>query len=134
MWCLGTRSRLPKSGWGSLIELARKMSLLDSIPAETLDRELAEVELASISNHLVNWPDKARDLGLSNGEIDTIKNDHHQDTKGQKRAMMRRWKEVYVDKATLRQLLRIAEKKGWVNFTREAMKELGYQVNGDGNV
>ncbi len=85
-------------------------SLLDS----ELDRELTERDLASISLHLVNWPDKARDLGLSEGEIDNIRNDHHS-TQEQKRAMLRRWRDVYADRATFRELRRIAEQCRWGN-------------------
>ncbi len=94
-------------------------------------RELTGVELASISKHLVDWPDKARGLGLNEGDIDNIKNDYIS-TKQQKVAMMRRWKEIHGDKATLKELMEIAEKKGWVNFIREVKKELGYQVDEGG--
>ena len=99
------------------------MSLLDSLSTE--DRELTETELASISRHLVEWPDKARDLGLSEGDIDNIKNDCST-TKQQKRAMMRRWKQMYGDRASLRELARTAVRKGWEEkFTVDVAKEMG---------
>ena len=105
------------------------MSCLASVPAEDLDRELTDLQLASISKHLVEWPEKARGLGLEEGEIDDIKKDYSS-SREQKRAMMRRWKEINGDRATLNSLLTVAEQKGWVNFSREVIKTLGYHVDG----
>ena len=102
------------------------MSLIDSLSKEDLDRELTEAELASIAKHLVEWPDKARDLGLSEGDIDDIKHDHHS-SKEQKRATMRRWKTINGNRATLRKFVLTAEQSGWEEkVSCDILKQLGY--------
>ncbi len=100
--------------------------LLECIPKEDLDRELTGEELASFAKHLVDWPEKARGLGLEESDIDEIREDKNK-SRLRKRAVLRRWKEIYGDRATLRELIRIAEQKGWRNFVDKVGRELGLE-------
>lgn len=88
-------------------------SLLCSIPEETLDQELTDFQLATISTYLKSWKRKARDLELLESDIQEIKKDNKNSYRAQKAVMMRRWKEMQGDGATLRALIQIAERNGW---------------------
>ena len=98
----------------------------DSVPNEVLDQRLGLMDLTKISKHLLEWPDKARILGLTESEIEDIREDHRNSNEEQKSAMMRRWGEKYGDLATLGSLLEIAERNGWVEFVRDVCEERGY--------
>ena len=102
-------------------------AVIDSIPSEDLDRVLTDMELASVARHLLNWQVKAMDLGLSATDIEDIRANHTNNNQVQKAMMMRKWKDIYGDRATLRNLLGIAERKRW--YMRLSLEELGYRDN-----
>ena len=105
------------------------MASLQSVPNQVLDGELSDSQLALVSTHLVDWPEKARGLGLSEGDIDDIREDNKNHNRAQKSAMMRRWKELYGDRATLRNLAEIAEKNVWEeSFIYDVLRTLGHDV------
>jgi hypothetical protein len=95
---------------------------------EVLDRRLSSRELTIISKHVLVWPDKARLLGLSESEIEDIREDNKNSNEQQKSAMMRRWGEKYGDMATLGSLLDIAKKNGWSVFIREVCAEMNVDL------
>ena len=112
-----------------LHRLASIASVLHTVPDQALDGELSTFQLALVSTHLVHWPEKARGLGLSESDIDNIREDNKNYNQSQKSAMMRRWKELYGNRATLRNLAEIAEKNGWEeSFIHDVVKSLGHDV------
>lgn len=106
-------------------------SLQSLIPEEELNLVLTREDIASFSKHLVDWAEKARGLGLEEGEIDEIREDYSK-SKLKKRAVLTRWREIQGDKATLKELLMTAEQKGWMNFIDKVAQELGYVEEGEG--
>ena len=108
------------------------MTSLHSVPDEALDRELSDFEIASISQYFVDWPVKARDLGLDDGDIDNIQRNHQDSYRLQKAVMLRRWKELFGERATLRELVRTAEQRRWGRkFIHDVIEELGYHMEGN---
>ena len=105
------------------------MTYQECIPDEILDRRLTFRELAIISKHILEWPDKARVLGLSESEIENIREDNKNSYEQQKSAMMRKWGEKYGEMATLGSLLDIAERRGWTKYIHDVCKEWGYEIN-----
>ena len=101
-------------------------SLLERIPGDALDRPFTDFELSKISEHLLEWIDKAPAFGLSEGEVEDIREDYRTSSRTQKSAMLRRWREKNGDMANLRELVLIAEQNGWQDFIRNVCLELGY--------
>ena len=105
------------------------MAYQELIPDEILDGQLTFRDLTVISKHILEWSDKARVLGLSESEIENIREDNKNSHEQQKSAMMRKWGEKYGEKATLKSLLDIAEHHGWTKFIHDVCKEWGYEIN-----
>ena len=97
-----------------------------AIPRRELKQRLSNVDLTKISKHLLRWPDKARILGLTESEVEDIREDYRNSNELQKSAMMRRWGEKNGGRANLKVLLAIAERHGWTEFIRDVCKERGY--------
>ena len=97
------------------------------IPDEVLGRQFTDHQLADIAKHLLEWEEKAPAFGLSEGEIEDIKEDHKYSHKSQKLSMLRRWKELYGEDANLRNLVIIAEREGWKRFLQAVC--MGYYVD-----
>ena len=92
---------------------------------EVLDKPFRDEELVRIAlKCLMNWETKAPAFGLSETDIENINVDNTYNEK-KKIAMMRRWKEIYGDKATLRELISISEKNGH-KLAKKVCKELGF--------
>ena len=134
---MGAVNRAPPTTfvWGGVacivLDMARFIkppltNLVKSIPKEVQDRVFTDQELSLIAHHVVNWRHKALGLGLSDGEIDTIKGDSHS-TQMQKCDMMRRWARKCDDKANLRELIRLTRLNHWESsFIQNVCKEFGY--------
>lgn len=88
-------------GWGSLD--TRKMSV---------DRLLLAKDLVSLSAHVKDWPNKARVLGFTEGEIEDILVDNA-NNRLRKSAMLVKWGEMQGEMATLGNLLDIAKHNDW---------------------
>ena len=103
-----------------------KTSLAELISdPEVLDKPFRDEELVRIAlKCLMNWKTKAPAFGLSETDIENINVDNTCNEE-KKIAMMRRWKEIYGDKATLRELISISEKNGY-KLATEVCKELGF--------
>ena len=78
--------------------------LLKRIQPEVLDKRFTNEELGIIARQVVNWEEKARGLGLTDSEIDDIRNDYHRNSSMQKSAMMSKWKHKNGFKANLENL------------------------------
>lgn len=104
--------------------------ILKRVPQERLDKEFTERELAAISRYVLEWQAKASALGLTEGEIEDIREDHRNSNEVQKIAMLRRWAQKYGDKATLRELILISGRNKWKKFIHQVCKELGYPLKG----
>ena len=88
-------------------------ALLESIPAEVLDGQFTDAQLADIAKHLLEWEEKAPAFGLTEGEVEDIKQDNKYSHRSQKLSMLRRWRELCGGEANLRNLVTMAERKGW---------------------
>ena len=103
----------------------KKPSLAELISPEILDKPLRDEELVRIAlKCLMNWETKAPAFGLSETDVENIDVDYRYNEE-KKIAMMRRWKKIYGDKATLRELISISEKNGY-KLAKKACKELGF--------
>lgn len=100
--------------------------LLKSIKPEVLDIPFTNHELGVIAGEVVEWEHIARGLGLTKGEIDNIRYDHHKNSKMQKSAMMRIWKEKVAFKATIRSLITISRTNGWYTWIHDVCIALDY--------
>lgn len=116
-----------------IARLRAMTSLLVDIPDEALDRQFTEVELTVVAKHLLDWQEKAGGFGLSEGEVEDIREDNKYSNRSQKLTMLRRWKERSGEKANLRKLVMLAERNGWRDFIRAVCIELGH-VDEDGKI
>ena len=109
--------------------------LLRSVPVGDLDEQLTEQRLAKISKSLSNWQLKGSILGLTEGEIEDIKEDHKNSNEMQTVAMLRRWAKINGPQATLRNLIEVSCQNGLEKFARNVCVSLGYisKQNGNGN-
>ena len=89
---------------------------VSSLSEEALDKKLTERDVSAICKYLLGWQDKARVLGLTDAEIENIREDHKNSNHMQKVAMMRRWEEKNGERATPRRFLEIARQNGWKEF------------------
>ena len=108
--------------------------LLKSIPADELDKPLTDRKLAIISKSLLKWQLKGTNLGLSEGEIEDIEEDHKNSNEMQKVAMLRRWAKINGPQATLRNLIEASCQNDLEKFATSFCKRLGYvsEKNGMG--
>ena len=63
-------------------------------------------------------------LGLTDAEIENIREDHKNSNLMQKVAMMRRWEEKNGERATPRRFLEIAQQNGWEEFIQDGGHKL----------
>ena len=102
-------------------------NLMRSIPAELQEKAFTEQQLSLIADQLLEWPHKAIGMGLSESDIENIKEDHKNSNKWQKIAMMLRWAELNGDGANLKTLFRISKSNDWEpKFFRKICEALGY--------
>lgn len=97
-------------------------SPLDHISDEVLKRPFDDIELVVISKHIVNWQQKARKLGLSESEIENIREDQRHSNELQKENMMMKWKAKNAYKANLQQLMKVEDN----DFIFHVCEELNY--------
>ena len=62
-------------------------NLLNRIPQDVLDEPLTDQELVTIAKHVLDWPAKASALGLSPGDVETIREDYKNSHEMQKITM-----------------------------------------------
>ena len=102
---------------------------LESIPSQDLDKPLNSSQLEIIARQILEWREIAIEFDLDENDIENIQEDNKSNHL-QKRAMMRRWKEIFGDNATLRELIRIAQRNEWNKFLGKVCKALGYGKHG----
>jgi len=108
--------------------------LLQSVPAGDLDERLTEQRLARISRSLSQWQLKGCILGLSEGEIEDIREDYKNSNKMQKVAMLRKWAKINGHQATLRNLIEVSCQNGLDKFANDVCVTLGYVSKQSGNL
>ena len=102
-------------------------NLLNRIPQDVLDRPLTDLQLVTISKHVLKWKAKASALGLSAGAIESIREDYKNDHDMQKITMMRKWGQMCGEKACLRQLIYTSTQHNWkTTFIKGVCREMGY--------
>ena len=102
-------------------------NLMKTIPLEVQERVFTNQQLGLIADHVLEWPHKARGLGLSESEIEDIREDNKFSTRLQKCAMLTKWAEKYGDRANLKELVSIAKQNHWdTKFIQNMCRELGY--------
>ena len=113
----------------------RLQRLLQSVPMGDLDEQLTELRLARVSRSLSEWQLKGTALGLTEGEIEDIREDHKNSNEMQKVAMLRKWAKINGPQATLRNLIEVSCQNGLEKFARDVCVSLGYisKQNGNGN-
>ncbi len=105
---------------------ALKLSFLNVVqPSGDLDQHLNDLQLAKISKLGTQWETKAYLLGLSEVEIEDIKQDN-QSNEMRRVAMLRKWASKFGDKATLRTLIEVSVDNDWITFIRSVCSCLGY--------
>ena len=107
--------------------------LLRSVPLGDLDEHLTEQRLAKISRSLSEWQLKGSILGLTEGEIEDIREDHKNSNEMQKVAMLRKWAKINGPQATLRNLIEASCQNGLEKFVRDVCVSLGYISKQNGN-
>ena len=108
--------------------------LLRSVPEDDLGERLTEQRLAKISRSLSEWQFKGSILGLTEGEIEDIREDHKNSNEMQKVAMLRRWAKINGPQATLRNLIETSCQNGLEKFARDVCVNLGYISKQNGNL
>ena len=102
---------------------------LKRITPEILNKKLSKHELKIIAAQRLKWEDEARGLGLTDREIDDIRQ-RHGDHKMQKMAMIIKWKEKMARNATLGELIKISKRNKWHRFLGDVCEALGYSQPG----
>ena len=103
------------------------VKLLKGIPQQDLVKPLSDKQLSVIAHEVLEWQAKAIDLGLSEGEIENIREDHKNSHLLQKITMLRTWRAKNGDRATLRKLIMVSQKHGWSSkFIKSVCKKLNY--------
>ena len=99
----------------------------DVLPSDLLGKSLDSRYLTMISEFLLEWPNKARLLGLTEGEIENIREDNPTNAL-RKSAVLRRWSRKYGEEATLEALLETADRNRWGDFIQDVCELLGFEV------
>ena len=86
--------------------------------------QLMELQLAKISK----WQLKGTVLGLTEREIEDIREDQKNSNEMQKVAMLRRWAKINGPQATLRNLIETPYQDGLEKFARDVFVHLGYKA------
>ena len=103
-----------------------KQNLLLSVSRKgKLDEPLTEIELAKISRHAKAWELKGCALGLTEVEVEDIKEDY-KSNEMRRIAMLRKWGKKYGNKATLRSLIEISMDNSWNSFIEDVCASFGY--------
>ena len=100
--------------------------LLKSIPIDELEKPLTSRQIAKISKSLSKWQLNGSILGLTEVEMEDIREDHKYSNEMQKVAMLRRWAQIYGPQATLRNLIEASCQNGQEKFATNFCKSLGY--------
>ena len=108
--------------------------LLRSVPVGDLDEQLTGQRLAKISKSLLDWQFKGCNLGLTEGEMEDIREDYKNSNEMQKVAMLRRWAKINGPQATLRNLIEVSCQNGLDKFARDVCVSLGYISKQNGNL
>ena len=104
----------------------RALGLLNVVqPRADLDNNLSDLKLAKVSKLITQWENKAYLLGLTEVEIEDIKQDY-QGNEMRRVAMLRKWASKFGDQATLRTLIEVSVENGWISFIRSVCSSLGY--------
>ncbi len=111
-----------------------KSEILSSIPLEVIDKPLKENQLAKISKKLLEWQVKGSLFGLSEGEMEDIKEDYKHSNEMQKVAMLRMWAKKHGDQATLRFLIETSYESDCEVFAKKAVESLGYLHSDKGKI
>ena len=126
-------SRLPKIRLSPAMFCRKstlKKKLLEAISRDgTQDDPLSEIQLAKISKHVLHWEAKGCTLGLSEVEMEDIKQDYIHSNEMQRVAMLRKWAKKYGDRATMRALLDVSIENNWNAFIENVCASLGYIEN-----
>ncbi len=99
--------------------------LLNSVAQGDLNNRLSDIQLSRISRLITQWEAKAYLLGLSEVEIEDIKQDY-QHNEMRRVAMLRKWASKFGDKSTLRTLIEVSVENNWISFIRSVCSSLGY--------
>ncbi len=103
-----------------------KQKLLNSVSqGGELDNRFSDIQLSRISRLITQWEAKANLLGLTEVEIEDIKQDH-QGNELRRVAMLRKWASKFGDKATLRTLIEVSVENNWISFVRSVCSSLGH--------
>ncbi len=90
-----------------------------------LDNRLSDIQLSRISRLITQWEAKAYLLGLSEVEIEDIKQDY-QHNEMRRVAMLRKWASKCGDQATLRTLIEVSVENSWISFITSVCSSSGY--------
>ena len=83
------------------------------LSSEEPDQPLTGIAISALAKHMLDWQTKATVLGLSEVEMEDIKENY--DTNNMRKvALLRRWKEKYGHEATLGYFLAIAKQNEWM--------------------
>ena len=103
-----------------------KQKLLNAVSqGGDLDNRLGDIQLSRISRLITQWEAKAYLLGLTEVEIEDIKQDN-QHNEMRRVAMLRKWASKYGDRTTMRTLIEVSVENGWISFIRSVCSSLGY--------
>ncbi len=108
---------------------ARLMNVVQ--PSGDLDKNLSELQLVKISKFISQWEYKANLLGLTEVEIEDIKQDN-QHNEMRRVAMLRKWASKLGDQATLKTLIEVSVENGWISFITSVCSSLGYTYKDTG--
>ncbi len=90
-----------------------------------LDNRISDIQLSGISRLITQWEAKANLIGLTEVEIEDIKQDY-QHNEMRRVAMLRKWASKFGDKATLRTLIEVSVENDWIMFITSVCSSLGY--------
>ncbi len=111
---------------------ALKERLLNVVqPRADLDNNLSDLKLAKVSKLITQWENKAYLLGLTEVEIEDIKQDY-QHNEMRRVAMLRKWASKLGDQATLKTLIEVSVENGWISFITSVCSSLGYTYKDTG--
>ena len=110
----------------------RALGLLNVVqPRADLDNNLSDLKLAKVSKLITQWENKAYLLGLTEVEIEDIKQDY-QHNEMRRVAMLRKWASKLGDQATLKTLIEVSVENGWISFITSVCSSLGYTYKDTG--
>ena len=114
LWCQGHDVWLPPS--------------VQSLTAEVLEEKLSEFTLTAIAGRMQEWEAKAGLLGLKEADQEVIVKDNISSYNLQKIALMKKWREMCGDQATLRNFLDIAQRNRWAEFRSGMLDDINEAI------